>query len=163
MVQIAFRPRHRSYVSTISPIARTAAAWLLTIIVVCGFLNSLGYAQVSVLTQNADTRRDAVYNNETILTPTSKIHKLFTISLDSPVRGQALIVSGVAGGPQNILLATTSPNHTTGSTSAYGFNAYTGAQPWHCSLAASSAFSTAAPTRDPNLGHPGALSVCIKH
>src|SRR5260370_19397405 len=118
MVQIAFRPAHRSYVSTIAPIARTGGAWLLTIIVVCGFLNSLGYAQVSVLTQNADTRRDAVYNNETILTPTSKIHKLFTISLDSPVRGQALIVSGVAGGPQTLLLAPTSPNPPTSPTTA---------------------------------------------
>ena len=162
MLQTALRPRHRSYVSTISPIARTAAAWLLTIIVVCGFLNSLGYAQVSVLTQNADTRRDAVYSNETILTPTSKIHKLFTISLDSPVRGQALIVSGVAGGPQNILLATTSPNHTTGSTSAFGFNADTGAQLWHLPLGTSAAFSTGAPVVDPNLGPHGALFVVIK-
>jgi hypothetical protein len=162
MLQTALRPRYRSYVSTISPIARTAAAWLLTIIVVCGFLSSLSCAQVSVLTQNADTRRNAVYNNETILTPTSNIHKLFTISLDSPVRGQALIVSGVAGGPQNILLATTSPNHTTGSTSAYGFNADTGAQLWHLSLGTSAAFSTAAPVVDPNLGPHGALFVVIK-
>jgi len=131
-------------------------------IVVCGFLNSLSYAQVSVLTQNANNTRDAVYNNETILTPTSKIHKLFTLSLDSPVRGQALIVSGVPGGPQNILLATTSPNHSTGATSAYGFNADTGAQLWHLPLGTSASFSTAAPVVDPSLGPHGALFVVIK-
>ena len=162
MLQTALRPRGRSCVSTISATVRTAALWLLTMMVVCGFIKSLSYGQVSVLTQNFDDARDAVYNHETILTPTSTIHKLFTISLDSPVRGQALIVSGVAGGPQNILLATTSPNHTTGSTSAYAFNSDTGAQLWHLPLGTSAAFSTAAPVVDPNFGPHGALFVVIK-
>jgi len=131
-------------------------------IVVCGFLNSLSYAQVSVLTQNANNTRDAVYNNETTLTPSSKIHKLFTITLDSAVKGQALIVSGVPGGPQNILLATTSPNHSTGATSAYGFNADTGAQLWHLPLGTSASFSTSAPVVDPSAGPHGALFTVIK-
>src|SRR5260370_40083178 len=162
MVERLLGSKRREYVREMAPTARTAATWLLTMIVVCGFLNCLSYAQVSVLTQNFENARDAVYNHETTLTPTSKIHKLFTLSLDSPVRGQALIVSGVPGGPQNILLATTSPNHSTGATSAYGFNADTGAQLWHLSLGTSAAFSTAAPVVDPNLGPHGALFVVIK-
>src|SRR5713226_6482250 len=108
MLQTVLGPQRRSYGRTISPAARTTATWLLMMMVVCGFLNSLSYAQVSVLTQNANNARDAVYSNETILTPTSKIHKLFTITLDAPVKGQVLIVSGVPGGPQNILVAATS-------------------------------------------------------
>jgi hypothetical protein len=161
MFQTAFRPRCRSYVSTISPTVRTAATWL---IVLGGFPTSLSYSQVSVLTQNADGGRDAVYNHETTLTPTSQIHKLFTISLDSPLRGQALILGGlnVPGKPQNILLATTSPIESSGPTSAYAFDADTGGTVWHLSLGTSAPFSTAAAVVDPNLGPHGALFVVIK-
>jgi Malectin domain len=163
MLYNALPARRPSSTSTISPTRRgTAIPRLFTMIGLCAFLTSLSFSQVNVLTQNADEARDAVYSNETTLTPTSKIHKLFTMTLDSPVRGQALIVSGVAGGPQNILLATTSPNHTTGATSAFGFNADTGAKLWQLSLGSSAAFSTATPVVDPGLGPHGALFVVIK-
>jgi hypothetical protein len=160
----ALRPRRRSYMSTISPIDGTRVPWLLAMIALCGFLTSQSFAQVSVLTQNADEGRDAVYSNETILTPTSQIHKLFTISLDSPLRGQALILGGVsvAGAPQNILLATTSPIEASGATSAWAFNADTGVKLWQLSLGTSAPFSTSTPVVDPNLGPHGALFVVIK-
>jgi len=121
-------------------------------------------AQVSVLTQHADNARDGVYSNETQLTPTSTIHKLFTMTLDDPVRGQALILGGlnVSGQPTNVLLVATSPNESGGSTSAYGFNADTGAQLWHVSLGTSAAFSTSTPVVDPNFGSHGALFLVIK-
>jgi FtsP/CotA-like multicopper oxidase with cupredoxin domain len=121
-------------------------------------------AQVSVLTQNADPARDAVYSNETQLTPTSTIHKLFTMTLDDPVRGQALILGGVnvSGFPTNILYVVTSTNESAGATSAWAFNADTGAKLWQLSLGTSAAFSTAAPVLDPSLGPNGALFVVIK-
>jgi hypothetical protein len=119
---------------------------------------------VSVLTQNADTERDGVYSNETQLTPTSTIHKLFTMSLDDPPMGQALILGGVnvSGFPTNIVYVTTSPNHSAGATSAWAFNADTGAQLWHLSLGTNASFNTAAPVLDPNLGPHGALFVVTK-
>jgi FtsP/CotA-like multicopper oxidase with cupredoxin domain len=116
------------------------------------------------LTQHADTERDGVYSNETQLTPTSTIHKLFTMSLDNPVMGQALILGGVnvSGFPTNILLATTSTNESAGATSAWAFNADTGAELWHLSLGTNAAFTTATPVLDPNLGPHGALFVVTK-
>ena len=154
-------PGRSSFASTVLPTATAAANWLLTMIVVFGFLNYPSYAQVSVLTQNADIARDAVYSNETILTPTSNIHKLFTISLDNPVKGQALILSGVnvPGAPQNILLAATSPNESGGAMSAWAFNADTGAKLWQLPLGTSAPFSTATPVIDPSAGPHGALFV----
>jgi Malectin domain/Fibronectin type III domain len=121
-------------------------------------------AQNSVLTQNADTERDAVYSNETLLTPTSTIHKLFTMSLDNPVMGQALVLGGVSvsGFPTNILYVTTSPNESAGTSSAWAFNADTGAELWKLSLGTNAAFNTAAPVLDPNLGPHGALFVVTK-
>jgi hypothetical protein len=121
-------------------------------------------AQVSVLTQHADNARDGVYSNETQLTPTSTIHKLFTMSVDDPPRGQALILGGlnVSGEPTNVLLITTSPNESAGGTSAYGFDADTGAQLWHVSFGTSAAFSTSTPVVDPNFGSHGALFFVIK-
>src|SRR5271168_4517310 len=122
-------------------------------------------AQVSVLTQNADRARDAVYSNETQLTPTSTIHKLFTASLDDPVMGQALILGGVnvSGFPTNILYVTTSPNESAGAISAWAFNADTGAELWKLSLGTDAAFNTAAPVLDPSLGPHGALFVVVKN
>jgi hypothetical protein len=73
---------------------KIAAFAFLTFTFVC-FLGASASAQVSVLTQNSDTQRDAVYSNETQLTPASTIHKLFTMSLDNPVMGQALVLGGV--------------------------------------------------------------------
>ncbi len=162
MFQTVLRPQRPSYASTIYPTAGTAALWLLTMIVVCGFLNSLSNAQESVLTQNANNTRDAVYSNAGTLTPTSNIHKLFTITLDAPVKGQALIVSGVPGGPKNILVAATSSNHSTSAMSAFGFDADTGTQLWHTSLGTSAPFSTAAPVVDPSVGPHGAVFVATK-
>jgi len=163
MFQTVLRRQRRSFASY--TIARTAAAWLM-MIVVCAFLNSLSHAQESVLTQNANNTRDAVYSNGgssgEALTPTSNIHKLFTITLDSPVKGQALIVSGVPGGPQNILVAATSSNHASTSMSAYGFNADTGAPIWHTPLGTSAQFSTATPVVDPTVGPHGAVFVATK-
>jgi hypothetical protein len=130
-----------------------AAAWL-------AFWAAPAYGQVSVLTQNSDNARDGVYT-ETILTPTSTIHKLFTIALDSPPKGQALILGGlsVSGEPTNILLAATSPSEGTGTMSAWAFNADTGAKLWQLSLGTSAAFATSTPVLDPNFGSHGALFV----
>jgi hypothetical protein len=126
------------------------------------FLAASAGAQVSVLTQNADTERDAVYSNETQLTPTSTIHKLFTMSLDNPVMGQALVLGGVnvSGFPTNVLLVTTANGG--GAMSAWAFNADTGAKLWQLSLGTSASFSTAAPVVDPSLGPHGALFVVTK-
>jgi hypothetical protein len=163
MFQTVLRPQRRSYASTIYPTAGAAALWLLTMIVVCGFLNSPSYAQESVLTQNANNTRDAVYSNAGTLTPTSNIHKLFTLTLDAPVKGQALIVSGVPGGPKNLLVVATSSNHATSSMSAYGFDADIGGAPiWHTALGTSAPFSTAAPVVDPSVGPHGAVFVATK-
>jgi hypothetical protein len=130
---------------------------------VCFLVASAG-AQVSVLTQNADTQRTAVYSNEIQLTPTSVIHKRFTMTLDSPVKGQALILGGlnVPGAPTNILLAATAPNEKTGPSSAWAFNADTGATLWQVNFGTSAAFSTATPVVDPNLGPHGAFFVLTK-
>jgi hypothetical protein len=136
---------------------KIAAFAFLAFTFVC-FLVASARAQVSVLTQDADTERDAVYSNETQLTPTSTIHKLFTMSLDDPVMGQALVL----GGTPNMLFVTTSPNHNAGATSAWAFNADTGATIWHLSLGTNAAFTTAAPVLDPKLGPNGALFVVTK-
>jgi hypothetical protein len=136
---------------------KIAAFAFLAFTFVC-FLVASARAQVSVLTQNADTERDAVYSNETQLTPTSTIHKLFTMSLDDPVMGQALVL----GGTPNMLFVTTSPNHNAGATSAWAFNADTGAKLWQLSLGTNAAFNTAAPVLDPTLGPNGALFVVTK-
>jgi FtsP/CotA-like multicopper oxidase with cupredoxin domain len=143
-------------------IVKTAASFLLALCALSACLNLS--AQVSVLTQHADTERDGVYSNETQLTPTSTIHKLFTMSLDNPVMGQALVLGGVnvSGFPTNILFATTSPNESAGATSAWAFNADTGAELWKLSLGTNAAFTTAAPVLDPNLGPHGALFVVTK-
>ncbi|HTC95323.1 MAG TPA: hypothetical protein VK699_17890, partial [Terriglobales bacterium] len=128
------------------------------------FMSLPARGQVSVLTQNADTQRDAVYSNETKLTPTSTIHKLFTMSVDDPVMGQALILGGVnvSGFPTNILLVATSQNHNAGATSAWAFDADTGRQLWKLSLGTNAPFNTATPVLDPNLGPHGALFVVTK-
>ncbi|MGD0942465.1 MAG: carbohydrate-binding protein, partial [Terracidiphilus sp.] len=141
---------------------KTAASFLLAVCALSACLNLS--AQVSVLTQNADTERDAVYSNETQLTPTSTIHKLFTMSLDDPVMGQALILGGVnvSGYPANILFVTTSPSESAGATSAWAFNADTGAKLWQLSLGTNASFTTATPVLDPNLGPHGALFVVTK-
>jgi hypothetical protein len=127
-------------------------AWL-------AFWAAPAYGQVSVLTQNSDNARDAVYN-ETTLTPTSTIHKLFTVTLDSPVMGQALILGGlnVPGQPENILLAATSPNGG-GASSAWAFNADTGATLWQLPLGTTVSSATATPLVDPAAGPHGALFV----
>jgi hypothetical protein len=142
---------------------KIAAFAFLTFTFVCLLAASAG-AQVSVLTQNSDSARDAVYSNETQLTPTSTIHKLFTVSLDNPVMGQALILGGVnvSGFPANVLLVVTSPMEGAGATSAWGFNADTGAKLWQFSLGTNAAFNTATPVVDPNLGPHGALFVVTK-
>ncbi|MGC2420875.1 MAG: fibronectin type III domain-containing protein [Candidatus Acidiferrales bacterium] len=129
-----------------------AVAWLV-------FWAAPAYSQVSVLTQNSDNARDGVYN-ETILTPTSTIHKLFTITLDSPVMGQALVLGGlnIPGEPENILLAATSPNGG-GASSAWAFNADTGATLWQLSLGTTVSSATATPVLDPAAGPHGALFV----
>jgi hypothetical protein len=128
------------------------AAWL-------AFWAAPAYGQVSVLTQNSDNGRDAVYN-ETTLTPTSTIHKLFTVTLDSPVMGQALILGGlnIPGQPENILLAATSPNGG-GASSAWAFNADTGAMLWQLSLGTTVSSATATALVDPAAGPHGALFV----
>jgi hypothetical protein len=148
----------------IRPIGKVATSVFLTFTFVC-FLAASASAQVSVLTQNADTERDAVYSNETQLTPTSTIHKLFTMSVDDPVMGQALILGGVnvSGFPTNIAFVTTSPNHSAGATSAWAFNADTGAKLWQLSLGTNASFNTAAPVLDPTLGPHGALFVVTKN
>ena len=147
----------------ILPLGKIAAFAFMAFTFVC-FLAASAGAQVSVLTQNADTERDGVYSNETQLTPTSTIHKLFTMSLDDPVMGQALVLGGlsVSGYPTNILLVTTSPPEGAGATSAWAFNADTGAQLWKLSLGTNAAFTTSAPVVDPNLGPHGALFVVTK-
>ena len=146
------------------PMGKIAKFGFLTFTFVC-FLAASAGAQVSVLTQNSDSERDAVYSNETQLTPTSTIHKLFTMSLDNPVMGQALILGGVnvSGFPANVLLVVTSPNESAGATSAWAFNADTGAQLWQFSLGTNAAFNTATPVVDPNLGPHGALFVVTKN
>jgi FtsP/CotA-like multicopper oxidase with cupredoxin domain len=145
------------------PLGKIATFAFLAFTFVCFLVASAG-AQVSALTQHADTERDGVYSNETQLTPTSTIHKLFTMSLDNPVMGQALVLGGVnvSGFPTNILLATTSPNESAGATSAWAFNADTGAELWQLSLGTNAAFTTATPVVDPNLGPYGALFVVTK-
>jgi FtsP/CotA-like multicopper oxidase with cupredoxin domain len=137
----------------------------LLVAILFGLLGLPARGQVSVLTQNADTERDAVYSHETKLTPTSTIHKLFTtVTLDDPVMGQALILGGVnvSGFPTNILLVATSANHNAGSTSAYAFDADTGRQLWRLGLGTNAPFNTATPVLDPNLGPHGALFVVTK-
>ena len=147
----------------ILPMGRIAAFAFLTFTFVC-FLAASAGAQVSVLTQNSDPARDAVYSNETQLTPTSTIHKLFTMSLDNPVMGQALVLGGVnvSGFPANVLLVVTSPMESAGATSAWAFNADTGAKLWQFSLGTNAAFNTGTPVVDPNLGPHGALFVVTK-
>ena len=147
----------------ILPTGKIAAFAFLTFTFVC-FLAASAGAQVSVLTQNSDSERDAVYSNETQLTPTSTIHKLFTVSLDNPVMGQALVLGGVnvSGFPANVLLVVTSPIESAGATSAWAFNADTGAQLWQFSLGTNAAFNTGTPVVDPNLGPHGALFVVTK-
>src|SRR5712691_6983317 len=73
-------------VRAITQVARAAIVSVL-VAILFALLSLPARGQVSVLTQNADTGRDAVYSNETQLTPTSTIHKLFTMSLDDPVMG----------------------------------------------------------------------------
>jgi len=150
-------------VRAITQVARAAIVSVL-VAILFALLSLPARGQVSVLTQNADTGRDAVYSNETQLTPTSTIHKLFTMSLDDPVMGQALILGGVnvSGFPTNILLVVTSQNHNAGATSAYAFNADTGAQLWRLGLGTNAPFNTATPVLDPNLGPHGALFVVTK-
>src|SRR5271167_1835392 len=111
-------PAVRGVAAALRP-AKLAANILAVVLFLC-FIAVPARAQVSVLTQNADPARDAVYSNETQLTPTSVIHKLFTMSLDDPVDGQPLILGGlsVSGEPTNILLAVTSPSEGTGASSA---------------------------------------------
>jgi Malectin domain/Fibronectin type III domain len=140
---------------------KIAALTFATIQFLC-FIAVPARGQVSVLTQNADTERDAVYSNETQLTPTSVIHKLFTMSLDNSVNGQALILGGlnISGEPANILLAATASGG--GAMSAWAFNADTGAKLWQLSLGTSASFSTASPVVDPSLGPHGALFVLTK-
>jgi hypothetical protein len=130
----------------ILPIGKIAAFAFLAFTFVC-FLAASAGAQVSVLTQNSDPARDAVYSNETLLTPASTIHKLFTMSLDNPVMGQALVLGGVnvSGFPANILLVVTSPMESAGATSAWAFNADTGAKIWQFSLGTNAAFNTGTP------------------
>ena len=103
------------------PMGKIAEFGFLTFTFVC-FLAASAGAQVSVLTQNSDSERDAVYSNETQLTPTSTIHKLFTMSLDNPVMGQALILGGVnvSGFPANVLLVVTSPERERGRNERLG-------------------------------------------
>ena len=146
--------------SPIFPMGKIATFAFLAFVFVW-FLAASAGAQVSVLTQNADTERDAVYSNETQLTPTSTIHKLFTMSLDAPVMGQALVLGGlnVSGYPTNVLLVTTSSAEGSGATSARAFNADTGAKLWQLSLGTNAAFTTATPVVDPTLGPHGALFV----
>jgi len=145
------------------PMGKIAAFAFLTFTFVF-FLAASAGAQVSVLTQNSDSQRDAVYSNETQLTPASTIHKLFTMSLDNPVMGQALVLGGVnvSGFPANVLLVVTSPIESAGATSAWAFNADTGATLWQFSLGTNAAFNTGTPVVDPNLGPHGALFVVTK-
>jgi FtsP/CotA-like multicopper oxidase with cupredoxin domain/fibronectin type 3 domain-containing protein len=140
------------------------AALPLILVVLVGLLGLPARGQVSVLTQNADTQRDAVYSNENQLTPTSTIHKLFTMTLDNPAMGQALILGGVnvSGFPTNILLTVTSQNHNSGATTAWAFDADTGRQLWQLGLGTNAPFNTATPVLDPNLGPHGALFVITK-
>ena len=147
----------------ILPLGKIAAFVFLAFTFVC-FLSASAGAQVSVLTQHADTERDGVYSNETHLTPTSTIHKLFTMSLDDPVMGQALVLGGVSvtGYPTNVLLVSTSSAEGTGATSAWAFNADTGAKLWQLSLGTNAAFTTSTPVVDPTLGPHGALFVVTK-
>jgi len=139
-------------------ISQVAAFAFLALTFVC-FLAASAGAQVSVLTQAADPARDGVNSNETQLTPTSTIHKLFTLSLNDPVMGQALILGGVhvSGYPTNILFVTTSPVNSTGAASAYAFNADTGAKLWQFNFPTTALGNTGAPVLDPGLGPHGAL------
>src|SRR5260370_24898550 len=69
------------------------AALPFILVFLLGLLGLPARGQVSVLTQNADTGRDAVYSTEIQLTPTSTIHKLFTTTtLADPRIGQAPIL-----------------------------------------------------------------------
>src|ERR1039458_1895098 len=147
----------------ILPLGKIAAFVFLAFTFVC-FLSASAGAQVSVLTQHADTERDGVYSNETHLTPTSTIHKLFTMSLDDPVMGQALVLGGVSvsGYPTNVLLVSTSSPEGAGATSAWAFNADTGAKLWQLSLGTNASFTTATPVVDPTLGPHGARFVVTK-
>jgi hypothetical protein len=147
----------------ILPLGKIAAFVFLAFTFVC-FLSASAGAQVSVLTQHADTERDGVYSNETHLTPTSTIHKLFTMSLDDQVMGQALVLGGlsVTGYPTNVLLVSTSSPEGAGVTSAWAFNADTGAKLWQLSLGTNASFTTSTPVVDPTLGPHGALFVVTK-
>src|SRR5579859_7751829 len=164
MLQLMIRALQQIPVGKAIKQAGQLAALPFILLVLLGLLGLPARGQVSVLTQNADTERDAVYSNETQLTPTSTIHKLFTMTLDDPAMGQALILGGVnvSGFPTNILLTVTSPNHNTGATTAWAFNADTGAQIWQLGLGTNAAFNTATPVLDPNLGPHGALFVITK-
>ncbi len=144
---------------------RSLAVCVLNLALLVLLFHHPAFAQVSVLTQHADDARDGVYSNETQLTPTSTIHKLFTMTLDDPVMGQALILGGlsVSGEPTNILLAATSPPETSGPMSAWAFNADTGAELWHLSLGTSAPFTTSTPVLDPSFGSHGALFVLTQN
>ncbi|MGA8367353.1 MAG: fibronectin type III domain-containing protein, partial [Candidatus Acidiferrales bacterium] len=148
--------------------ARTIAALLSTIVILLGFLAAPSYSQVSVLTQNNDNGRDAVYSNETALTPAlltaspTTFQKLFTITVDNNVHGQALILGGVTapGEPTNILLAFTSSNgSSSGPSSLWAFNADTGAKLWQLSFGTISPNNTPTPVIDPTMGTNGAIYV----
>jgi len=80
------------------------------------------------------------------------------------VMGQALVLGGVnvSGFPANVLLVVTSPIESAGATSAWAFNADTGAKLWQFSLGTNAAFNTGTPVVDPNLGPHGALFVVTK-
>ncbi len=165
MLQGSF-PAHRESCKGLAfpQTGKIAALASATILFFLCFIALPASGQVSVLTQHADNARDGVYSNETQLTPTSVIHKLFTMSLDDPVDGQALVLGGlsVSGYPTNIVYAVTSPPEGTGASSAWAFNADTGAKLWQLSFGTSAAFSTATPVLDPNFGPHGALFVVTK-
>jgi Malectin domain/Fibronectin type III domain len=144
-----------------------ACAFLLAALVFAGFLTAPAHGQVSVYTQNYDTRRSGSNNEETVLTPAlvqagpTAFGKLFTLSLDNNLPCMPLILGGlnIPGEPTNILLLKTgSEGGAAGASSLWAFNADTGTKLWQLSFGSSVGDGSAGtPVIDPTVGTDGAI------
>jgi len=142
-------------------------AFLLAALAFSGFLTAPAHGQVSVYTQNYDTRRSGSNNQETVLTPAliqarpAVFGKLFTLSLDNNLPCMPLILGGlnIPGEPTNILLLKTgSEGGAAGASSLWAFNADTGTKLWQLSFGSSVGDGSAGtPVIDPTVGADGAI------
>jgi len=113
-------------------------------------------APPAVPTQHNDNARTGANLSETILTPANVngLQKLYTISLDANVNGQALYVPGVTiqGAVHNVLYLSTSNNTNNSPCSIYAFDADNPSSGplWRHPFTTSAEWTTCTPVIDPS-------------